>query len=104
MTVYTKKSFYNRFYDFREAARKPKLFFVSSKSTTSTINTSTFCYSFYDATSNTAAGSCKRKRSIKSDQIFDIAENIETEAEANHDDVMSGMDDATSERLVVKCV
>ena len=80
---------------------------MSSKSTTSTISTTSNCYSFYDTASNTAAASCKRKRSIKTDSIFDFADNIaETEAEASHDDIISGMDEATSEnqRLVVKCV
>ena len=50
-----------------EVARKPKLFFVSTSSTTSTLQTASVCY----ATSGTPSGTCtgRRKRSIKIDGV-----------------------------------
>merc|ERR1719288_300969 len=50
-----------------EVARQPKLFFVSTSSTTSTLQTASVCY----ATSGTPSGTCtgRRKRSIKIDGV-----------------------------------
>ena len=47
--------------------RQPKLFFVSTSSTTSTLQTASVCY----ATSGTPSGTCtgRRKRSIKIDGV-----------------------------------
>merc|ERR1712113_660556 len=45
------------------AARDPKLFFVSSSSTTSTISTSTLCYSTINSAATTCPGR-KKKRAI----------------------------------------
>merc|ERR1712242_198862 len=47
----------------RGAARDPKLFFVSSSSTTSTISTSTLCYSTINSAATTCPGR-KKKRAI----------------------------------------
>ena len=77
--------------------RQPKLFFVSSKYTTSTITTSTFCYS--TLASVTAACRRKKKRAIV-DEVLVFSDNIEGEETYEH--ISSGMDDAapSSERYV----
>merc|ERR1712117_29058 len=56
-----------------KSARKPKLFFVSSSSTTSTVNTVTFCYT----TSGTITAACKRKKRSILDGFDDNIENIQ---------------------------
>ena len=88
---------YNWFCDFRNnvSPRQPKLFFVSSKSTTSTISTSTLCYS--TLASVTAACGRKKKRAIV-DEVLGFSDNIEDEETYEH--ITSGMDDAapSSER------
>jgi len=50
-----------------EVARKPKLFFVSTSSTTTTLQTASICY----ATSGTPTGTCtgRKKRSINIDGV-----------------------------------
>merc|ERR550534_165481 len=76
--------------------KSPKLFFVSSSSTTSTLSTSTSCYSSVAAGAISQA--CARKRkSIITEEIFGIDDSIE--AEATHEEIIaSSMDDATAER------
>ena len=72
---------------------------MSSSSTTSTLSTSTSCYSSVAAGAISQA--CARKRkSIITEEIFGIDGSIE--AEATHEEIIaSSMDDATAERLVV---
>ena len=88
-------SLINWFCDFRDkiSPRKPKLFFVSSKSTTSTISTSSYCYS---TLASVTAACGKKKRSIITDEI-DFSDIID--AEATQEDIVSGMEEtSTSER------
>ena len=79
--------------------KSPKLFFVSSSSTTSTLSTTTLCYSTVAAGAISQACAGRKKRHLISDEAIDFAADIE--AEATHEDIISGMDDATAERLVV---
>ena len=67
---------------------------MSSKSTTSTISTSTLCYS--TLASVTAACGRKKKRAIV--EVLGFSDNIEDEETYEH--ITSGMDDAapSSER------
>merc|ERR1711988_163438 len=56
-------------------SRKPRLFLVTTASTTSTFRTTTLCYSSVNANGATEpSGSCKRKRSISIDGIDDLYE------------------------------
>ena len=72
---------------------------MSSSSTTSTLSSTTLCYSTVAAAAVTQTCSARKKRHLISDEAFDIAFNIE--AEASHEDIISGMEEATAERLVV---
>ena len=75
--------------------RSPKLFFVSSKSTTSTVTTTTNCYS----TINAAATTCgRKKRAIIKDDVFGFSDqtSVDIEADAAHEDIVSGIDEASS--------
>merc|ERR1712004_59527 len=72
--------------------RSPKLFFVSSKSTTSTVSTSSFCYS----TINAAVTACgRKKRAIITEEVFDVADNIKA-ANADNEAIISGLEQPTS--------
>merc|ERR1719225_1564237 len=53
-------------------SRKPRLFLVTTASTTSTFRTRTLCYS--SAGNTPPSGTCKRKRSISIDSIDDLVE------------------------------
>merc|ERR1711976_750804 len=75
--------------------RSPKLFFVSSKSTTSTVSTSSFCYSTI-ASAVTACG--RKKRAIITDEVFDVAENIQAANVDNEEAIVSGMEKPTSSK------
>merc|ERR1712020_348136 len=66
--------------------RKPKLFFVSSASTTSTIKTDTVCY-MSSNTAISAACTKRRKRAFMSEGMFNVPE-------VQPSDVESGMDDS----------
>ena len=72
---------------------------MSSSSTTSTLSTSTSCYSSVAAGAISQA--CARKRkSIITEEIFGIDDSIE--AEATHEEMIaSSMDESSLERLVV---
>ena len=78
--------------------KSPKLFFVSTSSTTSTLSSTTLCYSTVAAAAVTQTCSGRKKRHLISDEAFDSAFNIE--AEASHEDIISGMDEATAERYI----
>merc|ERR1711976_167481 len=74
--------------------RSPKLFFVSSKSTTSTVSTSSFCYSTIAST--LSACGRKKKRAI-TDEVFDVADNIQA-ANVDNEAIVSGMEKPTSSK------
>merc|ERR1712024_56294 len=80
------------------SARSPKLFFVSSKSTTSTFSTTTLCYT---SIANAAVVACGRKKRAIMDEVLGTAHRASQEdiqAEASHEELVSGMDEATAER------
>ena len=86
------------------SGKKPKLFFVSSQSTTSTLSTTTLCYSTVAA--GTISQSCARKKRTIKDEVLGVHHQPShlIEAEATHDmeEIVSGMDEATSaERSVI---
>merc|ERR1712004_42551 len=80
--------------------KKPKLFYVSTSSTTSTFSTTTLCYT---SIANSAGTSCGRKKRAIMNEVLGITGNIEAhktsadfEDDAAHEDIISGMDEATS--------
>merc|ERR1712004_606210 len=80
--------------------KKPKLFYVSTSSTTSTFSTTTLCYT---SIANSAVTTCGRKKRAIMDEVLGITGNIEAqrtsadiEDDAAHEDIISGMDEATS--------
>merc|ERR1711976_77658 len=81
--------------------KKPKLFYVSTSSTTSTVSTTTLCYT---SIANSAVTSCGRKKRAILDEALGITGNIEADRtsadieddDAAHEDLISGMDEATS--------
>ena len=98
------KTFSNIFYFSVKgaSARSPKLFFVSSKSTTSTVSTTTLCYT---SIANAAVVSCGRKKRAIMDEVLGFVDKtpVAIEADAPHEtveDIISGMDEASAERLV----
>ena len=68
---------------------------MSSKSTTSTVSTSSFCYSTI-ASQVTACG--KKKRAIITDEVFDVAEDIQAANVDNEEAIVSGMEKPTSSK------
>merc|ERR1712004_567897 len=54
--------------------KKPKLFYVSTSSTTSTFSTTTLCYT---SIANSAVTSCGRKKRAIMDEVLGITGNIE---------------------------
>merc|ERR1712172_478311 len=72
--------------------RSPKLFFVSSKSTTSTVSTTTLCYSSFTG----VTASCGRKKRAILDEDLGFSDQTNIEADSVHEDIVSGMDEATS--------
>merc|ERR1712154_468797 len=70
--------------------RKPKLFFVSSASTTSTVKTDAVCYVSTSAAGFTLASCKRRKRAF-------ISEAVDHVPEVEPSQVESGMDDTASE-------
>merc|ERR1712045_126957 len=82
------------------SARSPKLFFVSSKSTTSTVSTTTLCYT---SIANAAVVSCGRKKRAIMDEVLGFVDKtpVAIEADAPHEtveDIVSGMDEVSAER------
>ena len=78
--------------------KTPKLFFVSSSSTTSTVSTTTLCYT---SINNAAVVACGRKKRAIMDEVLGTAHRASQEvikAEASHEELVSGMDEATAER------
>merc|ERR1719464_2273407 len=73
--------------------RSPKLFFVSSKSTTSTVSTTTLCYS---SIANAAVVACGRKKRAILDEDLGFSDQTNIDADSVHEDIVSGMDEATS--------
>jgi len=71
-----------------EVVRKPKLFFVSTSATTSTLQTASICY----MTTNAAAVSCTgRKR-----RAITTFSEMETEVQPKQDEVDSSLQEAES--------
>merc|ERR1712186_290252 len=68
------------------SARSPKLFFVSSKSTTSTVSTTTLCYT---SIANAAVVSCGRKKRAIMDEVLGFVDKtpVAIEADAPHETV-----------------
>merc|ERR1711988_2051916 len=78
--------------------KTPKLFFVSSSSTTSTFSTTTLCYT---SIANAAVVACGREKRAIMDEVLGTAHRASQEdiqAEASHEELVSGMDEATAER------
>merc|ERR1711902_95546 len=73
--------------------RGPKLFFVSSKSTTSTVSTTTLCYS---SIANAAVVACGRKKRAILDEDLGFSDQTNIDADSVHEDIVSGIDEATS--------
>merc|ERR1719221_1672111 len=73
--------------------KTPKLFFVSSSSTTSTFSTTTLCYS---SIANAAVVACGRKKRAILDEDLGFSEQTNIESDSVHEDIVSGMDEATS--------
>merc|ERR1712062_509229 len=74
-----------------EASRKPKLFYVTTKSSTSTISTFSICF----VSSNAAATTCKRRKKragLNSDPI------LEQEPDITPSEVQSGLENEQEER------
>merc|ERR1719150_956731 len=74
-----------------EASRKPKLFYVTTKSSTSTISTFSICFVSSDATPTT----CKRRKKragLNSDPI------LEQESDITPSEVQSGLENEQEER------
>lgn len=82
------------------SGRKPKLFFVSSSSTVTTIQTSTFCYVTASPAAPTGLTTCSRKkrRSILK-EADDFLPEFEPEP-SKTSDVEPSMDESVSERFV----
>ena len=66
---------------------------MSSKSTTSTVSTTTLCYS---SIANAAVVACGRKKRAILDEDLGFSEQTNIEADSVHEDIVSGMDEATS--------
>merc|ERR1712045_879389 len=82
------------------SARSPKLFFMGSKSTTSTVSTTTLCYT---SIANAAVVSCGRKKRAIMDEVLGFVDKtpVAIEADAPHEtveDIVSGMDEVSAER------
>merc|ERR1711971_1349054 len=73
--------------------RSPKLCFVSSKSTTSTVSTTTLCYG---SIANAAVVACGRKKRAILDEDLGFSDQTNIKADSVHEDIVSGMDEATS--------
>merc|ERR1712156_80046 len=71
-----------------EVARKPKLFFVSTSATTSTLQTASFCYVTLSAPT-TCLG--RKRRAIKSLNGVETEEAVETSEFTKQDEVSSSL-------------
>merc|ERR1711894_850129 len=79
------------------SGRKPKLFFVSSSSTVTTIQTSTFCYVTASPAAPTGLTTCRKKRRSILKEADDFLPEFEPEP-SKTSDVEPSMDESVSER------